>query len=207
MHTVRCECAVYRPGNCRETPKNLIFQEREKELREEHRRHRRFRDRDDDELRTEDKTMCFATKKALRSWEVKKLQSEYPEFLDLRSWVTRVTNWTKTDLAGLAGLTGRTRGIDLCPAGFPTRVIHWRIQTSFFHFFHFFIELKIMVSIFWKTEFQSFFGVDLCLSFLDWNLETLKPWRSTRQVRWDAFAVSNIKQMKTVYKPWNLFSL
>ena len=67
MHTVRCECAVYRPGNCRETPKNLIFQEREKELREEHRRHRRFRDRDDDELRTEDKTMCFATKKGLRS--------------------------------------------------------------------------------------------------------------------------------------------
>lgn len=89
MHTVRCECAVYRPGNCRETPKNLIFQEREKELREEHRRHRRFRDRDDDELRTEDKTMCFATKKSLeklRSREVKKLniQSSWTLEVELR---------------------------------------------------------------------------------------------------------------------------
>ena len=196
MHTVRCECAVYRPGNCRETPKNLIFQEREKELREEHRRHRRFRDRDDDELRTEDKTMCFATETALRSWEVEKL----------RSWISRVLGPWKLSYESYK--LDKDRPCGPCgPCGTHSRYrpLSRRVPNQsdtlanadfFFPFFHFFIELKIMVSIFWKTEFQSF-GVDLCLSFSDWNLETLKPWRSTRQVRWDAFAV----------KPWNLFSL
>ena len=104
MHIVCCECAVYRPGNCRETPKNLIFQEREKELREEHRRHRRFRDRDDDELRTESwLVLC-------KSLQHKKVVENGVQEDKNRPCPLRLLN---------SFLFNHTLGIDLCPAGCP----------------------------------------------------------------------------------------
>lgn len=141
------------------------------------------------ELRT--KRCALQQKKA---WEVEKLRSYN---LNIQSsWTLEVELQElqigqRQTLWALRALRDTLEVSTFVPQGAQPE---WYIGESRLLFsIYFFIELKITVSIFSKTEFQSF-GVDLCLSFSDWNLETLKPWRSTRQGRWDAFAVSNSKQ-------------